>query len=153
MGDEPSPRRRFLNWFLGTSIGALLASIVFPILSYLKPPATAEAATAEVEAGPVNDPAFLDRGFKIVPFGADPVIVVRVTESDFRALSATCTHLDCIVEYRSELQVLWCNCHNGRFDLTGRNIAGPPPRPLTPYQVHVVQRRPGQPATVVVSKA
>jgi len=142
-----------LNWFLGTSAGAMIGSILFPILSYLRPPVVAEAATAEVEAGLVNDPEFLDKGFKVVPLGAEPVIVVRVSETEFRALAATCTHLDCIVEYRAALNVLWCNCHNGRYDLTGRVIAGPPPRPLDVYQVHVVQRRPGQPGTVVVSKA
>ena len=153
MEEGGSGRRRFVNWFLGTSAGALAAAIVFPILRYLSPPRVAEAATAEVEAGAVNDPAFLDRGFKIVPFGAEPVIVVRVSETDFRATGATCTHLDCIVEYRPDQRILWCNCHNGRFDLTGRNIGGPPPKPLTPYVVHVVKRRPGEPGTVVVSKA
>lgn len=153
MSEEVPARRRFLNWFLGTSAGALIASILFPILNFLRPPVIAEAATAEVEAGPTNDPEFLEKGFKVVPMGAEPVIVVRVAEGEFRALGATCTHLDCIVEYRPDQNVLWCNCHNGRFDLTGRNIAGPPPRPLEVYRVNVVQRRPGQPGTVVVSKA
>jgi cytochrome b6-f complex iron-sulfur subunit len=153
MESSSSGRRRFINWFLGTSVGALAASIVFPILRFLSPPEVAEAATAEVEAGAVNDPDYLDKGFKIVPFGTEPVIVIRVSDTDFRALGATCTHLDCIVEYRPELQIIWCNCHNGRYDLTGRNIGGPPPKPLPPYAVHIVQRRPGQPGTVVVSKA
>jgi Rieske Fe-S protein len=153
MSTAAPARRRFLNWFLGTSAGALVGSILFPILAFLRPPLIAEAATAEVEAGLVNDPEFLDRGFKVVPLGSEPVIVVRLAEGEFRALAATCTHLDCIVEYRADQKVLWCNCHNGRFDLSGRNIAGPPPRPLETYQVHVVQRRPGQAGTVVVSRA
>jgi Rieske Fe-S protein len=29
--------------------------------------------------------------------------------------------------------VIWCACHNGRFDLDGRVLAGPPPRPLEKY--------------------
>jgi Rieske Fe-S protein len=153
MSTAAPARRRFLNWFLGTSAGALVGSILFPILAFLRPPLIAEAATAEVEAGLVNDPEFLDRGFKVVPLGSEPVIVVRLAEGEFRALAATCTHLDCIVEYRADQKVLWCNCHDGRFDLSGRNIAGPPPRPLETYQVHVVQRRPGQAGTVVVSRA
>jgi Rieske Fe-S protein len=152
MESGDSGRRRFVNWFLGTSAGALAASIVFPILRFLSPPEVAEAATAEVEAGAVNDPEYLDKGFKIVPFGAEPVIVVRLSDTDFRAMGATCTHLDCIVEYRPDQEIIWCNCHNGRFDLTGRNIGGPPPKPLPPYEVHVVQRRPDHPGTVVVSK-
>jgi Rieske Fe-S protein len=153
MSSEVPARRRFINWFLGTSAGALAGSILLPILSFLRPPVVAEAATTEVEAGSVNDPEFLERGFKIVPLGAEPVIVVRLSEGEFRALGATCTHLDCIVEYRADQNVIWCNCHDGRFDLSGHNIAGPPPRPLEQYRVHVVQRRPGQPGTVVVSRA
>ena len=51
------------------------------------------------------------------------------------ALSATCTHLDCTVQYRKDLGVIWCACHNGKYDFNGRNIAGPPPRPLDEYRV------------------
>ncbi len=112
-----------------------------------------EATTDQVEVGPVNDPELLDRGFKIVRFGSDPVIVVRAGESDYRAFSATCTHLDCIVEFRPERQLFWCNCHNGQFDLTGRNVGGPPPRPLTPFTVHVVSGESGRPDTLVVERA
>src|SRR5678815_2550085 len=78
-------------------------------------------------------PELVATGFKIVPFGNEPVILVKTAEGDFRALAATCTHLDCIVEYRRDKNLLWCNCHGGHFDLTGRVVGGPPPRPLRPY--------------------
>ena len=145
-------RRSFLSWFLGTSTGALVASTLFPIFRFMSPPRIPEASTNQVEAGLTNDPELLDKGFKIVRFGAEPVILVRVSETDFRAYAATCTHLDCIVEYRPTERKLWCNCHDGVYDLGGRNIAGPPPRPLEPYQVHVVANG-AQPGTIVVSKA
>jgi hypothetical protein len=32
-------------------------------------------------------------------------------------------------------------------------VAGPPPRPLDPFQVHLQAKGPGQPQTVVVSRA
>jgi Rieske Fe-S protein len=32
---------------------------------------------------------------------------------------------------------MWCACHNGHFDLSGRNISGPPPRPLDSLTVNV----------------
>ena len=112
-----------------------------------------EAATDEVEAGPTNDPELMDKGFKIVRFGADPVILVKVSDNEFRAFAATCTHLDCIVEYRNKEQKLWCNCHNGAYDLNGVVTGGPPPKPLTAYNVHVVQKGSGQPGTVVIAKA
>ena len=144
-------RRRFVNWFLGTSLGALVVSVVYPVLSYLSPPHIAEASTAQVEAGLTTDPELLEKGFKIVRFGADPVIVVRVSEGDFRAFSATCTHLDCIVGYQKPENRIWCNCHGGAYDLTGRNVAGPPPRPLTPFKVNLAAK--GNTSVIVVSKA
>jgi cytochrome b6-f complex iron-sulfur subunit len=146
-------RRDFLNWFLGTSFGALLVSILYPIARYVSPPEVAEASLNQVEAGAANDPDFLEKGYKIVRFGNDPVIVIRVAEGDFRAFSATCTHLACIVEFQMAKKLIWCNCHNGAYDLSGRNVAGPPPRPLTPYSTHLAAGGAGQPETVVVSRS
>jgi len=146
-------RRRFLNSFLGTSLGTLGAAVAYPILRFLQPPRVPETPTSAVDAGRVDDPEFLGRGFKIVPFGQEPVIVVRLSPTDFRALSATCTHLDCIVEYRREQQVIWCNCHNGRFALDGRVIGGPPPRPLRRLAAHLAEGLDGQPGRVVVTRS
>jgi Rieske Fe-S protein len=146
-------RRRLLSWFLGTAAGALAAAVLYPVARFLSPPRIPESTTAEVEAGPANDPELVAKGFKIVRFGAEPVIVLRVSDTDFRAFSATCTHLDCIVEYRRDKQLIWCNCHNGQYDLTGRNVAGPPPRPLTAYRVHLVAKGGGAVPTLVVQKA
>jgi cytochrome b6-f complex iron-sulfur subunit len=145
-------RRRFINWFLGTSVGALLVSILYPVLRYVTPPRIAEATANEVEAGDANDAELRDKGFKIIRFGADPVILVRAADTKLYAFSATCTHLDCIVGFQKEQNRMWCNCHGGAYDLTGRNVAGPPPRPLTPFKVNLVSRGSG-PETIVVSKA
>jgi Rieske Fe-S protein len=144
-------RRRLLNWFAGSSFAALILSIVYPILRYITPPRIAEANTNEVEAGAVNDLAFREKGFKIVRFGADPVIVVQTGTDLFVAYSATCTHLDCIVGFQKDHNRIWCNCHGGAYDLQGRNVAGPPPKPLTPYKVNLVAKG-TDPATIVVSK-
>jgi cytochrome b6-f complex iron-sulfur subunit len=145
-------RRSLLDWMLSTSAGALLVSIAYPVLRYLSPPRVPEATTRQVEAGAVDDPELMQRGFKIVRFGAEPVILIRVAQDDFRAFSATCTHLACIVEYQRAESRIWCNCHGGQYDLTGRNVAGPPPRPLERYDVNRVAREPGQPDGLVVTR-
>ena len=132
---------------------ALLASIAYPIARFLGTPSEPEAATNQVQVGPTNDPDLVEKGFKIVPFGNEPVIVIKLSDTDIRAFSAVCTHLACIVEYQKAKRDIFCNCHNGVYDLRGRNIAGPPPRPLAPYQVHIVDNGPGRPGTVVISKA
>lgn len=144
--------RRMINWMLGTTGGALLLSVVYPIARYLSPPDIPEATTNQVEAGPTNDPELLERGYKIVRFGVEPVILIRVADDDFRAFAATCTHLDCIVEYQDDHRRIWCNCHNGAYDLSGRNVAGPPPRPLEPFKVDLEARGSGQPRMIVVSR-
>lgn len=131
-------RRRFVNWFLGTSVGALAVAVLYPVIRYLTPPATVEAAGSQVEVGLSNDPDFVSKGYTITRLGGEPVIVVRAGESDFRALAATCTHLACIVEYRKDRNLIWCNCHDGRFNLTGQVVGGPPPRPLEVFAVNLV---------------
>jgi cytochrome b6-f complex iron-sulfur subunit len=145
-------RRRLLGWFLGTSFGALLAAIAYPVVRFLNPPEEEAAATNEADAGGVGDPEFLEKGYRIVRFGSEPVIVLKVSDTEFHAFSAVCTHLACIVEYdRSRRQIL-CNCHNGQFDLQGQVVGGPPPRPLARFAVHLVAP-PGSAPHVIVTRA
>jgi cytochrome b6-f complex iron-sulfur subunit len=123
-------KRDFLKYFLGGSLVAWIGSVVYPLLAYLKPP-----QQAEVEVGKLS--AIEKDSGMVVRFGSKPVIVLRTAAGEVRAFAATCTHLDCTVQYRKDLGVIWCACHNGRYDLNGRNIAGPPPRPLDEFRVVV----------------
>jgi Rieske Fe-S protein len=145
-------RRSFVNWLLGGTGGALLMSVFYPVVRFLSPPRIPEATTNQVEAGSTTDGEFLDKGYKIVRFGSEPVIVVKVSETDFRAFAATCTHLDCIVEYRKDKNAIWCNCHNGQYDLNGKNVSGPPPHPLAVYTVNLEEQGDGRPANIFVSR-
>jgi Rieske Fe-S protein len=126
-------RRSFLNWVLGTWAGGVVAAIAFPVIRYLTPPEVPESTTRSASGGQAS--TLLPNTFRIVPFGANPAIIVRQASGDLKALSATCTHLSCTVQYRGDLGQIWCACHNGRYDLNGRNIAGPPPRPLEAFDV------------------
>lgn len=61
----------------------------------------------------------------------DPCLLVRTADGELFAYDQRCTHLACAVVPKIDEGVLHCPCHEGYFDLqTGRNIAGPPPRPL-----------------------
>lgn len=100
-GARRTTRRRFLDGFLGTSAVAVAAAALYPVVRFLSPPRVAEATTFRVEAGPVNDPELMTAEFKILPFGREPVILIRVADDDFRAFSAVCTHLECIVTFRT----------------------------------------------------
>lgn len=136
-GFGPSETRRsFLNWFLGTSVGALLLTVLYPISRYLVPPPAGESAAATVTLA-LKPADVMPNSGQIFKFGNRPGILVRTPAGELRAFSAVCTHLNCTVQYRSDLSHIWCACHNGHFDLNGVNIAGPPPRPLEPYTVNV----------------
>ena len=130
-----SPRRRFVEVLLGGGLFASLVSFVYPVLRYLIPPPVADLGADEVVASKVGD--LKPNGSKIFRFGTRPALLLMTAEGEYRALSAVCTHLSCTVQYRNDLYQIWCACHNGLYDLSGRNISGPPPRPLDAFQVHV----------------
>ena len=128
-------RRSFLNYLLGTSVVATLGAMLYPIFRYLVPPEIVEAQSNSVLAGKVNDIA-VNTG-KIFKFGSKPGILIKTASGDIKAFSASCTHLDCIVQYDGSQKAITCACHNGKYDLTGKNISGPPPRPLEEFTVNV----------------
>lgn len=138
-------RRKFLNTLL--SLGGLggLISVFYPTLSYLMPPKSAEPKVNSVKAGLVSD--FPDNSGKIIKFGRQPVILIKTDDGQFKAFSATCTHLDCIVQYKGDTKQIWCACHNGTYDLNGQNVSGPPPKPLEEYEVKVIKEE------IVITKA
>ena len=138
MLDNPKPhvkqdKRDFLKFALFGGVVAWLAAVIYPVVSYLKPPIQAEVVVKSVKAGKIAD--FANDAGTIIKFGSKPVLLVRNTKGEFKAFSATCTHLDCTVQYRSDFGLIWCACHNGKYDLNGRNVSGPPPRPLDIYEV------------------
>jgi Rieske Fe-S protein len=133
-GVTPPSRRRFLDYLLGTSVIVTLGSIFYPILKFMSPPQIIEATQNSVVAGKVNELA--NNSGKIFKFGSKPGIIVRTDSGELKACSAICTHLDCIVQYRPDLKHIWCACHNGHYSVDGKNISGPPPRPLEEYNVN-----------------
>jgi len=137
-------KRDFLKYVLGGGLLAWAAAVLYPLFAYLRPPKQAEVEVTSVKVGKLE--TIEKESGIIVRFGNKPVIIVRAANGDLRAFSATCTHLDCTVQYRKDMGMIWCACHNGRYDLNGRNIAGPPPRPLDEYRVVV------QGGEVLVSK-
>lgn len=132
--DDPS-RRRFVNWFLGTSAGAFLLAVLYPVSRYLVPPTSGESAAGTVTL-PIKPEDVKPNTGQIFKFGSRPGILVRTAAGELRAFSAVCTHLNCTVQYRPDFGQIWCACHNGHFDLNGKNVEGPPPRPLEAFAVN-----------------
>jgi Rieske Fe-S protein len=137
--DEPAPkapeRRRFIEALLASGFLASAAAFLYPVFRYLIPPKTADLGSGSVVAARVGE--LKPNSGKIFRFGSRPGLLIRTTAGEYRAMSATCTHLSCTVQYRDDLREVWCACHNGKYDLNGRNISGPPPRPLEAFEVQV----------------
>ncbi len=130
-------RRGILELLLGGGILASLASFFYPVFKYLVPPTVAELGSEEVVAAKIAD--MKANSAKVFRFGSRPGLLIMNSDGTYRAVSATCTHLGCTVQYRQDMHQIWCACHNGFYDLNGRNISGPPPRPLEVFDVHVRQ--------------
>ena len=127
-------RRRIIEIFLGGGLIASFMSFLYPVLRYLIPPPVADLGAEEIVAAKLTE--LKPNSGKIFRFGNRPGLLVMNADGTYRALSATCTHLGCTVQYRSDLRQIWCACHNGIYDLNGRNVSGPPPRPLEVFDVH-----------------
>ena len=67
-----------------------------------------------------------------VQVGSKAVILVR-SRSGYRAFSAVCPHLGCLVKWDSAGKVFRCPCHAAVFDADGKVVSGPPPAPLVEY--------------------
>lgn len=132
---ETVSRRKVVNYLLGGGLVATLGSIFFPIINFLIPPRVREAVQSSVVAGKVGE--LQPNSGKIFRFGSKPGLLVLTEQGKYVAFSAVCTHLQCTVQYRADFKNIWCACHNGHFDLSGKNIAGPPPRPLEAYKVDI----------------
>lgn len=129
-------RRSFLDYLIGGGILGFLGAVFFPIYKYMKPPEIPEAVQSQVTACTLAELQAAENRYKTFKFGRQLGIVVLLPDEEVRAYSAICTHLDCTVQYRPDMNILWCACHNGKYDMSGRNIAGPPPRPLEQWVVH-----------------
>lgn len=133
-----------------TAVGGLIGlATAVPVIGYLFSPAVRESkANSWIDLGPLKN----------YPVGTTPstfeftqtnvngwertslsygVFVVRRDEKTVQVLSNVCTHLGCHVNWHPDIQHYVSPCHDGHFDLTGKNVSGPPPRPLDEFTTKV----------------
>jgi Rieske Fe-S protein len=139
MDKKDVSRRNFLDWISYGAVVAFLGSVFYPVFSFITPPKSGEANVSQVKL-PFKraDIEADEKKAKNFRFGRSLGIIVLTETGELKALAATCTHLDCTVQHRPDLGIIWCSCHNGRYDLDGKNISGPPPRPLEQFLVNEV---------------
>ncbi|NIM58016.1 MAG: Rieske 2Fe-2S domain-containing protein [Candidatus Aminicenantes bacterium] len=128
-------RRNFINYFLGGSLVGTIIAFLYPIISFILPTKQTEAVIKKITAAKLGELA--PNMSKIFKFGTSPGILINTPDGELRAFSAICTHLTCTIIYESDTGTILCPCHNGRFDLSGNVVSGPPPAPLESYNVEI----------------
>ncbi|MFQ6070724.1 MAG: ubiquinol-cytochrome c reductase iron-sulfur subunit [Candidatus Aminicenantales bacterium] len=129
-------RKEFINLFLGGSLAGTIIAFLYPVIRYILPAKQTEVVATKITAAKIGELA--PDTYKIFKFGSSPAILINTAEGELKAFSAVCTHLTCTVIFEADSETIFCPCHNGRFDLSGNVISGPPPTPLESYAVEVV---------------
>jgi cytochrome b6-f complex iron-sulfur subunit len=129
---DDAGRRRFLSQaVMGFGILFGIGTLGLRFVQFLLPtrrPKQAEAVLIGAESGiPAGEAVPMD-------LGGRKILVVR-TDDGVAAFSRRCTDLGCLVSWNREREQFFCPCHQGIFDRTGRNIGGPPPRPLDRLEI------------------
>lgn len=131
---QKTTRRGFLDWMIAFCSVITGLAMTIPGLMYLWP-ATKGNGAENVEVQGANN---LSPGQSItMQVGGKAVIVVRGREG-FKAFSAICTHLGCLVRWDSSTRKFLCPCHAATFDADGSVVSGPPPAPLPVYKIKEV---------------
>ncbi len=132
---EKVSRRDFVGWVIKGGLLAAFSSMLFPALQYILPATRRGPATGMKQVARLDDiPVW---GSKKVILGGSALILIR-TQDQVKAFSAVCTHLGCLVDWEDKKRAIHCPCHAGLFDMDGRVMSGPPPRPLPSYPVKVM---------------
>jgi cytochrome b6-f complex iron-sulfur subunit len=127
-------RRAFLSklWkILGIVALAELALFVYNLLQPAKKTSDDANPALIKTAGNVSD-------FAMNSVTADRInkyYLIRYEDGGFLALSLTCSHLGCSVNWEEAKKEFVCPCHSSSFDKLGNVMNSPAPRPLDYYRV------------------
>ncbi|MBS1957509.1 MAG: Rieske (2Fe-2S) protein [Cyanobacteria bacterium SZAS-4] len=137
--DEGMDRAQFFRAAFACTAMCWGGVTLLPIFMYLNPPQTEETKSkvTSLEVCKLSElPKGTGRNFR---FGSFPALVIHTDDGQLHAFKAICTHLGCTVQFRTDKQDIYCACHGGQYDpSTGKNIAGPPPKPLPALKAEVI---------------
>jgi cytochrome b6-f complex iron-sulfur subunit len=132
--EAPAGRRKFLGLLTKAFLALWGVGGLGLVATYLRPPENEEESFERmVRVGMLAELRVGEA--RLVRHGVRPFYVIRLDTARVIAVSAVCTHVRCILGFDRERRALICPCHQGRFDLSGNVVSGPPPRPLATYEV------------------
>ena len=139
LGDVPKvekkaevTRRDFLNEVTGAALGIAgfgSAVVTVKFLSpnvLFEPPMRFQAGTPDDY--PVNSVTYIQ----------DQQVYILRAADGFYAVSAVCTHLGCITQWKPEDNQIECPCHGSKFKRNGTVVAGPAPRTLPHFAIRLM---------------
>lgn len=131
--DNEITRRNFLNEITVGALGIAGLGSVAVSYQYFSPNVLFEPATTFRAGSPDLYP------LHSVTFLQDQqVYIVRMPEG-FYAVSAICTHLGCITQWKPDADQIACPCHGSKFKPEGTKIEGPAPRPLPHFAISLTE--------------
>ena len=140
------PRRRILEAFFWAAVGSVAAALAVPTVGFLLGPLFRRREAYGVRIGtldalPVGSPQRVEfvvrrRDGWVAASGRRTAWVVR-SRDGVRVFDPRCTHLGCAYHWHAQSNQFLCPCHDGVYDIEGRVVSGPPPRPLDTYPVRV----------------
>lgn len=126
-------RRTFLGICLAGCASVVAATFSWPLFRYLAP----DTANDMAEKVVIHEKDIPEGEAKFFEYAGSSAVIVRKRDGGIVVLSAVCTHLGCIVQWKKDKQDFLCPCHGGRFNTDGIVTAGPPPKSLSkiPFSV------------------
>ncbi|MBL8231144.1 MAG: Rieske (2Fe-2S) protein [Bryobacterales bacterium] len=145
--DESPDRRRFqitVIYGLGSLIGLGLAApagvyLLFPPKSKKQDQWVEAGSLSQLQVGVPEELVFRKNrvdGWK-VSSEKTSAWVVKKSDTEVIAFAPQCTHLGCAFRWEDRKKTFLCPCHTSNFDLEGKVLDGPAPRPLDRYEVKV----------------
>ena len=133
-------RRRFFEWVISAAAGLIGLSLAVPFVGYLISPALKRRTQSWVDVAAADElsigtPKQLDyvatvRDGYLETKTQKAVWAVKQSDGQVTVFSPMCTHLGCGYHWDGAAQKFKCPCHGSVYDVSGRVIAGPAPRPL-----------------------
>lgn len=148
-GASQISRRDFIKAMTALVSGVIGTLIGLPSVAYLLSPAMKSDSGNQslLSLGPLeNYPIGIPTRFEFTQTRVNGwertatnygLYVVRKSKSNVRVFSDVCTHLGCRVSWHADQAHYVSPCHDGHFDIVGKVISGPPPRPLDEFVTQI----------------
>src|SRR5208282_243894 len=147
--EQDMTRRQWLGRFFWAATALVGVGMSLPVVGYFLGPILKAGRPTDVKLGKVDDfPIGVPQRVEVTLFRVNGWVTEQArqiawvlrkndTNDGIVVFDPHCTHLGCAYHWSDDVKQFQCPCHDGRFDINGCVIGGPPPRPLDTYPYEV----------------